>query len=245
MTMWVCVSDNFDVKTVVTKISESLTNIKIDDKLSLENLQNMLHNHLSGKKYLLVLDDIWNESYVKWTQLRTHLMCGAQDSKVIVTTRNKIVAQTMGVSVPYTLNGLNPESSWSLLKNIISYGDETRSVNQTLESIGKKIEEKCIGVPLAIRTLGGLLQGKTEAKEWTDVLQCGLWKLCEDEESIMPVLKLSYLNLSPQLRQCFAYCSLYPKDWRIEKHELIQLWVAQGYFEFSGGKFMEDIGNNL
>ncbi|MCH80298.1 CC-NBS-LRR resistance protein [Trifolium medium] len=62
----------------------------------------------------------------------------------------------------------------------------------------------------------------------------------------MPVLKLSYLNLSPQLRQCFAYCALYPKDWIIEKDELIQLWIAQGYLECSDEKqLMEDNGNQF
>jgi len=207
---WVCVSDNFDVKTIVKKILESLTKSQIDDKLSLENLQNMLRDNLTGKRYLLVIDDIWNESYEKWAQLRTYLM------------------------------------SWGLLKNIITCGDETEGVNQTLETIGKKIVEKCSGVPLAIRTLGGILQGKIEEKEWSDVLQGDIWKSCEDEESIMPVLKLSYQNLSPQQRQCFAYCSLYPKDWEIQKDELIHLWMAQGYLECSSqNNLMEDIGNQF
>jgi len=225
---------------------ESLTKETINDTLSLDNLQNMLRRNLTGKKYLLVLDDIWNESFEKWAQLRTYLMCGAKGSKVVVTTRSKIVAERMGVSVSYNLNGLTLEKSWSLLKYIITYGDETKGVNQTLETIGKKIAEKCSGVPLAIRTLGGLLQGKTEEREWIDVLQGDFWKLCEDEESIMPVLKLSYQNLSPQLRQCFAYCSLFPKDWKIEKDGLIQLWMAQGYLECSDEKQrMEDIGNQF
>ncbi|KAK2451151.1 disease resistance protein RGA2 [Trifolium repens] len=241
--MWVCVSDNFDVKTIVKKMLEVLTNSKIDDKLSLENLQNMLCANLAGKRYLLVLDDIWNESYVKWAELRNYLMCGAQDSKILVTTRSTIVAQTMGVSVPYIVNGLTPKESWCLLKNIITYGDESKRVNQTLESIGEKIAKKCCGVPLAIRTIGGILQSKSDEREWIEVLQGDFWKLCEDEESIMPVLKLSYQNLSPQLRQCFAYCSLYPKDWNINKDELIQLWMAQGYIGCSivGNQFVNTL----
>ncbi|XP_045787893.1 disease resistance protein RGA2-like [Trifolium pratense] len=243
--MWVCVSDNFDVKTILKNMLESLTKCKIDDTLSLDNLQNMFRDKLTGQRYFLVLDDIWNESFEKWAQLRTYLMCGAQGSKILVTTRSKTVAQTMGVSDPYVLNGLTQEESWGLLKKI-TFGHDTIEVNRSLESIGKKIAKKCSGVPLAIRTLGGLLQGKIEEREWIDVLQGDFWKSCEDEKSIMPVLKRSYQNLSPQLRQCFAYCSLYPKDSIIQKDELIHLWMAQGYFECSGGKkLMEDIGEEF
>ncbi|XP_045807653.1 putative disease resistance protein RGA1 [Trifolium pratense] len=238
--MWVCVSDNFDVKTIVKNMLESLSKNKIGDTLKLDTLQNILRHTLTGKRYLLVLDDVWNESFEKWDKLRTYLMCGAPGSKVVVTTRSTIVSQTMGVSIPYVLSSLTPKESWHLLKNIITYGDESKRVNQTIESIGKKIAEKCIGVPLAIRTLGGILQGKSEEREWIDVLQGDFWKLCEDEDSIMPVLKLSYQNLSPQLRQCFAYCSLYPKDWVINKDDLIQMWIAQSYLECStvGNQFV-------
>jgi Cdc6-like AAA superfamily ATPase len=70
--MWICVSDNFDVKTIVKKMLESLTECKIDDTLSLDNLQNMLSANLACKRYILVLDDIWNESFEKWAQLRTY-----------------------------------------------------------------------------------------------------------------------------------------------------------------------------
>ncbi|XP_045832555.1 putative disease resistance protein RGA4 isoform X1 [Trifolium pratense] len=242
--MWVCVSDNFNVKTIVKKMLESLINSKIDDKLSADNLHNMLRDNLTGKRYLLVLDDVSNESFEKWAQLRTYLMCGAKDSKIVVTTRSINVATTMGVSVPYILKGLTIDESWNLLKNIITNGDETEGVNQTLELIGKKIAEMCKGVPLAIRTTGVLLQGKNEEKEWFLILHDDMLNIHED--NIMSVLKLSYKNLSPQLKLCFAYCSLYPKGWQIEKDELIQLWMAQGYLEFSGEHdSMEDIGNQF
>lgn len=245
VSMWVCVSENFDVKTIVKNMAESLTNSKIDDKLSLENLQIILCKNLNGKRFFLILDDIWNESFEKWAQLRTYLMCGAQGTKVLVTTRSKTVAQTMGVREPYVLNGLTPEESWGLLKKI-AFGDDTIGVNQTLESIGKKIVKKCRGVPLAIRSLGGILQNKSEEREWVDVLQGEFWKLCEDNDTILPVLKLSYQNLSFQQKQCFAYCALYPKDWVIEKDELIQMWMAQGYLECSVEKHcMEDVGDQF
>lgn len=242
--MWVCVSNNFDVETIVKKMLESLINSEIDDKLSFDYIQHTLRESLTVERYLLVLDDICNVSHNKWTQLRTYLMCGAEDSKVLMTTRSKIVAKRLEASNLYDLNGLPLDVSWSMLKKI-TFGNETSGVNQRFESIGKRIAEKCMGVPLAIRTLGGLLQSKSE-EEWIDVLQGNFWKLCKDKESIMSILKLSYQSLSLQLRQCFAYCSLFPKDWEIEKDLLIQLWNAQGYLECSDEKqLLEDVGNEF
>ncbi|XP_027337005.1 disease resistance protein RGA2-like [Abrus precatorius] len=245
MQMWVCVSDNFDVKTILKKILESITGDQVEDKLSLGNLQRKLHEEVRGKKYLLVLDDIWNDSHDKWIELRKYLMCGAQDSKILVTTRSENVAKAMTASTSYPLKGLTDEASWSLLKSV-AFEDDFKGVNQNLESMGKEIAKKCKGVPLAGKTLGGLLRRLNEESEWENVLFGDFWKLCEEQNSIMPILKLSYRNLSPEMRQCFAYCSLYPKDSEIEKNELIQLWMAQGYLKCSTEKqHMEDVGNQL
>ncbi|XP_027337020.1 putative disease resistance protein RGA3 [Abrus precatorius] len=242
MQMWVCVSDNFDVKTILKKIIESITRCQIAVGLSLDYLQEELRQNLSGKKYLLVLDDIWNDSYKKWAELRKYLMCGAQDSKILVTTRSENVAKAMTASTSYPLKGLTDEESWTLLKNI-GFEDDSKGVNQNLESMGKEIAKKCKGVPLAVKTLGGLLRRQKEESEWEEVLRGSFWTLCEEQDSIMPILKLSYRNLSPEMRQCFAYCSLYPKDSEIRKDELIQLWMAQGYLKCSTEKqHMEDVG---
>lgn len=246
--MWVCVHKIFNVRTIVRKMLESLINSKLDNKLSLDNLQNMLCEILIGKRYLLVLDDVRDDSFEKWTQLWTNLKCDAQDSKILVTTRLRKVSEIMGVSSPYYLSGLTNEESWSLLKkNIIAYEDEAKGVNETFESVGKRITEMCGGLPLVIGILGGVLQGKTEEKQWYDILD-DLSKLSHFEYGAITMLmfKLGYKNLSPQLQQCVAYCSLYPKDWQIEKDELIQLWMAQGYLELSGEHdFMEDTGNQF
>ncbi|XP_027335999.1 putative disease resistance protein RGA1 [Abrus precatorius] len=242
--MWVCVSDNFDVKTILKKILESITDCQRQDQ-SLEKMQRELHTNLRGKKYLLVLDDIWNERHDKWAELRKYLMCGAQDSKILVTTRSENVAKATAASTSYPLKGLTDEESWSLLKNI-AFEDNSKGVNQNLESMGKEIAKKCKGVPLAVKTLGGLLREQNEESEWENVLHGDLWKLCEEQDSIMPILKLSYQKLLPEMRQCFAYCSLYPKDWKIYKDELIQLWMAQGYLKCPTEKQnKEDIGNQF
>ena len=68
-----------------------------------------------------------------------------------------------------------------------------------------------------------------------------VWKL-EDKNGILPSLRLNYNYLpSVAIKNCFTYCSVFPKDTVIEKDCLIQLWMAQGFLQPYDR--MEEIGN--
>ena len=84
--MWVCVSDDFDVKMLVKKILKSISNEDVES-LKLNGLKNMLHEKKkSHERYLFVLDDVWNKNFKKWDDLRILLLVGAMGSQIIVTT---------------------------------------------------------------------------------------------------------------------------------------------------------------
>ncbi|KAI9078945.1 hypothetical protein K1719_039094 [Acacia pycnantha] len=218
----------------------ALAQLEVNSR-QLELLQDELEENLKGQRYLLVLDDVWNEDREKWLHLKKYLMCGVQGSKILLTTRNQTVAKKMGVKTPYLLKELTNHQSWILLRSLAF--DEDKIITQKLESIGQKIAEKCAGVPLAIRVMGSLLQSKSRQSDWEAILEGDFWKSCEGDNSIMPILKLSYDNLAIELKQCFAYCSLYPKDWEYEKDELIDLWMAHSFLEYDGERQCpEDIG---
>lgn len=111
-----------------------------------------------------------------------------------------------------------------------------------MESIRKKVVQKCRGLPLAAETLGGLLRWKQRDNEWDEILNSKIWYLSE-ESNILPVLKLSYHHLPSHLKRCFAYCAIFPKDYEFEEMELVHLWIAEGLIQQSnGGKQMEDLG---
>ncbi|KAL4600466.1 hypothetical protein ACB092_11G200600 [Castanea dentata] len=218
--LWICISDNFDIKHIVKQILESLGNRR--DEESLEILQNHLRGEINGKKYFLVLDDV--------------------GSKIVVTTRSIKVAEIMGTTSPHELKGLDPEKAWSLfVKMAFKGGIELE--NREIIALGKEIVKKCIGVPLAIRTIGSLLYGKTSKSEWQSFLDDELSKLTQQENDISLTLKLSYDHLPSHLKQCFAYCRLFPKDYLIDVVTLINLWAAQGFIMFVGPKQrFEDVG---
>ena len=115
--MWVCVSDVFDLKTIVEKIIRSATSSNFGN-LEMDQLQNEFRKNLNQKKYLLVLDNVWNEDNENWCNLKRLLIGGAKGSKVVITTRTKLVAEITSTISPYFLKGLSKNQSWSLLKQM-------------------------------------------------------------------------------------------------------------------------------
>uniref|UniRef100_A0A5B6Z1K5 Putative disease resistance RPP13-like protein 1 n=2 Tax=Davidia involucrata TaxID=16924 RepID=A0A5B6Z1K5_DAVIN len=242
MKAWACVSDEFDVMTITMAILESATKRSYDFK-NLEPLQDSLKNELNGKKFLLVLDDVWNKKYTNWDVLKKPFSAGAQGSKIIVTTRNNTVASIMGTVPTHCLKHLRDDDCWSLFKKH-AFENTNTGHQPKLESIGRKIVKKCKGLPLAAKTLGGLLRCKVEEDEWEDILNSELWELPAEESDIMPALKLSYHHLPTHLKRCFAYCAIFPKDFEFEQEDLVLLWMAEGLLQQSKGmrKEMEDLG---
>ena len=244
--MWVCVSDDFDVKLLVRNVIKSATNRDVEN-LELDQLQKLLEQNLDGKRYLLVLDDVWNEDLQKWGQFITLLPpVGANGgSKILVTTRSTRVASIMGIDSPYFVEGLKDDESWELFESIaFKKGEEKMHPN--LVAIGKDIVKMCKGVPLVIRTLGRVLCYKNhQESHWLSIKNNKNLILLGDKNDILPVLRLSYDNLPIHLKQCFGYCALFPKDYIFQRRELVQLWMAQGYIQPSHENeyCLEDVGD--
>ncbi|KAK6118644.1 hypothetical protein DH2020_047636 [Rehmannia glutinosa] len=241
--LWVCVSDNFDLKILIKAMIESLTGSgSASDLTQLDTLQRRLWELLNRKRYLLVLDDVWNDHQEKWYALRNVLACGSAGASIIVTTRQKKVADVMGTLPAHNLTGLSEEHCWLLLRER-AFGQEEKEY-PNLEAIGKEIVKKCGGVPLAAKALGGLLRFKRTEKDWIYVKESEILDLPQ-ETLILPALRLSYHHLPVALRQCFACCAVFPKDYRIQKKELIFYWIAHGFISSRGVLEVEDVGDEV
>ncbi|KAM3685487.1 hypothetical protein ACJW31_11G121500 [Castanea mollissima] len=242
MKAWACVSEEFDGVKVTKTILKSFTSDNCDDN-DLNLLQVKLKEKLYAKKFLVILDDVWNENYNDWTILRAPFEVGAPGSRIVITTRNEGVSSMMGTIPTYALKELSDDACLSIFtRNAL--GTKDFKAHPDLKDIGEEIVKKCKGLPLAAKTLGGLLRTKLDRSEWEDVLNSKIWEIPEERSGIVPALMLSYYHLPSHLKRCFAYCSILPKDYEFEEQQLVLLWMAEGLIQLKDGrKSPEDLGS--
>ncbi|XP_026400868.1 putative disease resistance protein RGA3 [Papaver somniferum] len=246
--MWVYVSDDFDMEKVLRDIMEPIAGNKYDSGSNVDVLVRHVRANLKDKKYLLVLDDLWSDEIEKWDKLKSFLMDGAEGSTVLVTTRKFHVARSLQGNIPpYHLKHLSADDCWSIIKErTFSPGGE----NPRMVQIGKEIANKCSGLPLAAKMLANIMHSKKGESEWVGIRESDVLDRPEFQSTILPIIKLSYDDLPSMLKQCFSYCSIFPRGWEMNRETLIQIWMAEGFLLPSReGINMEDIGdeyfNNL
>jgi len=238
---WACVSQDFDAVRVTKAIIKSVTSASCDET-DLNLLQVQLKEKLKGKRFLVVLDDLWNENYHDWTILCAPFLAGAPGSRIVITTRNQGVSSMTSTIPAYCLKVLSNDACMSVFTQH-ALGTNNFSAHPNLKDIGEKIVEKCKGLPLAAKTLGGLLRTTLDRYEWEGILKSKIWDIPEERSRIVPALMLSYHHLPSHLKRCFAYCSILPKDYEFQEQQLVLLWMAEGIIQPQGDKQMEDLGS--
>ncbi|XP_043696935.1 putative disease resistance protein RGA3 [Telopea speciosissima] len=241
--LWVRVSRSFDARKIAKAIIEAINGGESSSaaplSLAWESFQLHLYNSIKGRRFLLVLDNIWIEDHRKWGALKFSLNYGALGSRILVTTRSEKVALTMGAINPYHSQPLSNDHCFLLFSHLALAGREEKELKQ-YEEIGKEIAKKCRGVPLAAKILGCLMRLKSTRQDWLDILESETWKF--QESVLLPALLLTYYDLPSPIKCCFAFCAIFPKDHWIHKDNLIKLWMSQGFLGIDGRKELELIG---
>ncbi|KAK8450154.1 hypothetical protein SEVIR_7G317600v4 [Setaria viridis] len=223
--LWVHVSQEFDVNNLIKKLFEAIAN-RDPGQHALPYMSNKILDKLTGKRFLVVLDDVWTESRIKWKELMVYLNNGASGSGILLTTRSRQVAVTVESTYQFDLPLLSPGDSWQLFQQCLVI--PRKGWDFEFEQIGKEIVKKCAGVPLAIKVLAGALRGRERIEEWQAMRDNNLLDVKGEDHSVsvFACLRLSYFHLPSHLKQCFTICSMFPKGHKIDKEQLIDIWIA-------------------
>ncbi|XP_078160656.1 putative disease resistance protein RGA3 [Carex rostrata] len=246
---WVCLTERCNESTAMKKICEKMTGQRWDSD-DLGTLQNKLWNYLDTRRgnntFLLVIDNFWAIDLNYWERLQQPLLAGGDGSKVLITTRYKKASCqiTRRVMQRFSLEGLEDRDCWQLMQAIALPEDIINPNQEKLVSIGQDIAKKCHGSPMAAKALGAVLNGKS-VEEWSDMLREMRVLKFEDDinGSILASLKISYHHLKYHLKQCFSYCSIFPKNYVFEKDQVIRYWRAEELIKPDGGSQLEAVGS--
>ena len=245
--IWVSVTVDFNYPRILEDIITSITHTNGDlAGLSMSIIEPRAVGLLAGKRFLLVLDDVWIVNYFQWEPLEKVLRHGERGSRVLVTSRTVKASDIMGALDPYRLGFLPNHDCWGLFRSIAFKGSNSKLSDRTmedLENIGMKIVAKCGGLPLAVKAMAGLLRGNTDVNKWQKISNNDMMICKAEKQNLLPALRLSYHYLPSRIKQCFAYCSIFPKGHVFDKKELIMLWMAEGFIQYTQLESPEETGS--
>ncbi|KAH0707800.1 hypothetical protein KY289_012876 [Solanum tuberosum] len=206
-----------------------------DDGELAEQLQKLL----KGRRYLVVIDDIWTTE--AWDDIQLCFPDCNNGSRILMTTRNMDVAKfaSSGNTTPYQMSLLDFKRSWNLLHTKVF--DKESCVSHEFKEIGKQIALKCGGLPLAITVIAGVLSkiGKSLG-EWQSVAE-NVSSVVSTDVDVQCMQALSYHHLPHHLKQCFLYFAIFPADEVIFVDKLMELWVVEGFLKAEDTKSVEQV----
>ncbi|XP_075105270.1 putative disease resistance RPP13-like protein 3 isoform X2 [Nicotiana tabacum] len=234
---WCTVDQKYDEMGLLEKLFNQVVgptskfgeNIDVADKL---------RKHLFGKRYLIVLDDLWDTA--AWDELTRPFPEVEKGSRIILTTREKKVAMhAQRHSDPLDLRLLKLEESWELLEKKV-FGKE--SCPDELVDVGIEIVQNCKRLPLVVDLVAGVIAGKEMKRSvWLEVRNDLNSFIFQKEEDVMRVIALSYDHLPDPLKSCLIHLASFPKDEAIPVRNLEILWLAEGFLEQREMKSVEKL----
>ncbi|KAF7076444.1 hypothetical protein CFC21_081096 [Triticum aestivum] len=222
--------------------SSKWTQNKIET-MNRDQLVEELEGRLNGKRYLLLIDDIWSSE--TWDKIRSWLPReNTKDSRVIVTTRFQAVGAACSegnvIDHLHTVDALNDIDSRKLF-----YHSVYESKNSKKEQVHEDIWKYCGGLPLAIVSMAGLVacNPKKQNDHWNTVCK----SLFPEQvapltlDGVTMILDYCYNDLPADLKTCLLYLSIFPKGWKISRKRLTRRWISECFVSGKQGLTEEEV----
>uniref|UniRef100_A0A452XHV6 NB-ARC domain-containing protein n=3 Tax=Aegilops tauschii subsp. strangulata TaxID=200361 RepID=A0A452XHV6_AEGTS len=239
---FVSVSRNPDITKIFKKILHELDKSKYATingaARDNEQLIDELRMFLQDKRYLIVIDDIWDEK--AWELIKCAFSDNCLGSQVMTTTRIGSISKaccSSGDDIIYQMKPLTDDDSKRLFyKRIFPQGSVCPA---ELELVSREIFKKCGGVPLAIISIASILDSNSQDQQmkpkyhWDNILGYIGRGLAGGggAKDMQRILAFSYYDLPSHLKTCLLYLSIFPEDFEIRRDRLIWMWIAEGFLQ--------------
>ncbi|XP_058106544.1 probable disease resistance protein At4g27220 [Magnolia sinica] len=221
--IWITVSKDLNLGSIQEEIGNRLgMQFGINEEKRIK-----LFAQLKNVRYLLILDDLWEEFSLN--QVGIPKPDKQNRCKIMITTRSVAVCNAMGAHKSIKVRALTREEAWNLFCGNAVLSSEIRPV-------AEKVVEECSGLPLAIKTVGRAMLRKDKKEVWENALRAlkdSSPEVPGMERQVFLPLKLSYDCLeNDKIKLCFLYCSLFPEDDDIEIDKVVRYWaMEEGFIE--------------
>nr|AAK20736.1 LRR19 [Triticum aestivum] len=239
---WVTVSESYRIEDLLKKIAAQFS-ITVDvANIEMRGLAKSIHNYLQGKRYILVLDDVWDERL--WSDIRDVFPTSNSTGRVVMTSRKETVLATRESAYEIQLKPLQAHHSWVLFCKGAFEDADDKECPLELQKLAWKFIAKCQGLPIAITCIGRLLSRKLPTSaEWEDVYRGLDSQLVKD---VIPdarlILKVSLEDLPFDLKNCFLHCALSPEDCILKRRKTMRQWITAGFItETDESKTLEEV----
>ncbi|CAA2975121.1 late blight resistance homolog R1A-10 [Olea europaea subsp. europaea] len=236
---WVTVSQDYNVQEILLGLLDSMNKLTNEIRVeTTEKLKEILYKNLKGKRYLIVMDDVWDTE--AWDQVKGLFPNDKKGSRIMITTRlDNVAGFANSCYPPHQMRFLNEKESWSLFCEKV-FGKDCCPCE--FEYVGKKIVKSCGGLPLPIVVIAGHLAKATRTvDDWTNVGETLSSVIASYDEQCSKILSLSYRNLPHHLKGCFLYMGIFPEDSVVRVSKIVKLWVAEGLIKPVESKNLEDV----
>ncbi|KAF7107094.1 LOW QUALITY PROTEIN: hypothetical protein CFC21_107774 [Triticum aestivum] len=244
---WVSISQTYSREDVLRSIIKELFRDKVSvlsniAAMDITCLEETLKKFLEEHKCLTILDDVWTPE--AFNDLSRALIHNDMGSRLVITTREGVVAALASRGRILTLEALPEDKAWDLFCKKAFPRDRNHECPAELRPLSEEIVNKCKGLPLVIVLVGSLLHVRDKTmEEWRRINVQLNWELIDNSslDHIRNVLHLSFIYLPTPLKSCFLYCSLFPEDYLFKRKQLVRLWIAEGFIEERGESTLEEV----
>ncbi|PHU21252.1 hypothetical protein BC332_06359 [Capsicum chinense] len=215
------ISKEYNLRKVCSEILKQVLG-NVDGILD-EDMPDKLRKSLMRKRYLIVLDDIWEVK--AWEEFRLCFQDDENGSRIMLTTRDEEVArQIKHHSDPYFLRFLTMDESWKLLQKKVFQGEICPS---ELRGAGLRVAKSCKGLPLVIVLIAGIIAKQMRASSWLEIAKDLSSHVLEEQST--KIIESSYNYLEDHLKSCLLYMGLFPEDYKFPVSNLLKLWIAEDF----------------